>query len=488
MGQKTNPISLRLNIDRHVDSCWYPGQFSDYGQLIQSDLNIRNYLKSLFASLGLHTGRINVQMFPKKLHIHYFFHPDPLRASQRRRIANSSQESSSSGLSFLRSVREKQKLSSSSSLTFREALALDRQKMNLPLKKIQKSFSLQEIESPNPEKISEFFKTLSQSSNSKKSGEAGKLFLFKGFSSFKFSQDLFQKIFDPQNLFLKNHDEFHSQKKAEKNRAHQMKLRDFYQSQNQESFVQSQELAQSFFQKSEKISKNLAISENLCRFFIFPQSVFKTEKMFEGESFSKSHEILHEYSQLFHSQKNVIEFLKRIQSEVSLWSRLQTQRSMFWKEKNLKHIEKMIGQSFGSETVLVPMKIQSRTRSAHFLCQTVIQQFQKNFSFRQIYKNLFKDIQADPRVQGIRLVCSGRFGGVEMARVESRKYGQTSLHIFASHIDYAHGHAITSSGLLGVKIWISYRPNNLLSQGVQAPQFSEQWIYPRTFKDKRESQ
>ena len=45
-----------------------------------------------------------------------------------------------------------------------------------------------------------------------------------------------------------------------------------------------------------------------------------------------------------------------------------------------------------------------------------------------------------------------------MARVESRKYGQTSLHVFSSHIDYAHGHAMTSSGLLGVKIWISYRP------------------------------
>jgi hypothetical protein len=84
MGQKTNPISLRLHIDRHFDSCWYPGHSSEYGHYLHTDLNIRDYLKSLYKTLGFHTGRIHVQFYPKKLAIHYFCHPDPLKTKRRR--------------------------------------------------------------------------------------------------------------------------------------------------------------------------------------------------------------------------------------------------------------------------------------------------------------------------------------------------------------------------------------------------------------------
>ena len=479
MGQKTNPISLRLNIDRHFDSCWYPKQSSEYGESLQRDLNIREYLKTLFGSLGLHTGRINVQMFPKKLHIHYFFHPDPLRASQRRRSQNLQHPQESKvhkGLSFLRSVRKQQKLSPTQpSLTFREILALERQKMPILSKNTpKKQSSLSTFLSREISKILSFketLKNLQTSSFSKKSGEAGKLFLFKGFSAFKFSQDIFRKILDPQGIFLK--------KVSAKNldRPKKIKLQDF-------SLLNSdfQGLAEIFFQKSHKVSENLGGFENLCRFLTLSQPLMKTR----FQNISHSQEILSEYSKFFQMKKEVDFGDKKKKNESltksSLWSNVYTQRALFLEQKNLKHIERMIDQSFGSETVLVPFKVHSRTRSAHFLCQTVIQQFQKNLSFRQIYKNLLKDIQADPDVQGIRFVCSGRFGGIEMARVESRKYGQTSLHVFSSHIDYAHGHALTSSGLLGVKIWISYRPIS-----TNPSLWGDKWSYPDKLEQHRKS-
>ena len=476
MGQKTNPISLRLNIDRHFDSCWYPKQSSEYGQSLQRDLNIREYLKTLFGSLGLHTGRINVQMFPKKLHIHYFFHPDPLRASQRRRSQNLQHPQESKvhkGLSFLRSVREQQKLSSTQpSLTFREILALERQKMpilskNTP-KKQSSSSSFLSREISKILSFKETLKNLQISSFSKKSGKAGKLFIFKGFSAFKFSQDVFGKILDPQGTFLK--------KLSEKNldRQKKIQLQDF-------PLLNSdfQKLTEIFFKKSHKISENLGGFESLCRFLTLSQPLMKTG----FQNVSHSQEILSEYSKFFQMKKE-IDFGNKNESLIksSLWSNIYNQRALFLKQKNLKHIERMIDKSFGSETVLVPFKVHSRTRSAHFLCQTVIQQFQKNLSFRQIYKNLFKDIQADPNVQGIRLVCSGRFGGIEMARVESRKYGQTSLHVFSSHIDYAHGHALTSSGLLGVKIWISYRPTL-----ANPSSWMEKWSYHKKLEQHKKS-
>ena len=468
MGQKTNPISLRLHIDRHFDSCWYPAYSSEYGQYLHTDLNIREYLKSLFKTLGFHTGRIHVQFYPKKLAIHYFFHPDPLK-TKRRRSQTLYQSPSSSfslkGLSFLRSVREKQKLlSTKPSFTFREALALQRQKTFEFEKKIRMkkkpTTSLLFKEIPQNLSFSESFQNLIEFASKRQNphashdvrSEGQKLFVMKGLGTSESFQKILQKILESP----------HGDQKSPFQQISQIKG--------------SQKMTEIFLQKSDQISQTFESFEGMCRFLTLPQSLTKSEWMassipfafFNQSSLNQHHEvqtdekiptlsgtklfseqILEEYSQFF---------VKSYQPLTSLSSRFQLQKLMFMKGKNLKHIEQMIDQTFGNQTTLLPYKIQSRTRSASFLCQTAIEQFQKNLSFRHIYKGLLKDVQSDPSVQGIRFVCSGRFGGVEMARVESRKYGQTSLHVFSSHIDYAHGHAITNSGLLGVKIWISYRP------------------------------
>ena len=460
MGQKTNPISLRLHIDRHFDSCWYPGQSSEYGQYLHTDLNIREYLKSLFKTLGFHTGRIHVQFYPKKIDIHYFCHPDPLKTKRRRHIY-----SLPSHLSFLRSIREKQKLiSPQSSLTFREALASQRQKT---------LHGEQKTRLNKKPTTSLLFKNLreefsSPMKNHQRVSEGQKLFVIKGFSTSESFQKIFQKILECQQISeMKNHQEF---------------------------FKNSQKLTEIFLQKSDHISQTLESLEGMCRFLSLPDSlqnewmidsISEINQSFIDQSFLKkdhevqnheeklplvgshmsSQQILQDYSQFFGKSYHPLN---------SLSSRFQHQKLMFMKGKNLKHIEKMIEEKFGNQTTVLPYKIQSRTRSASFLCQTAIEQFQKNLSFRHIYKGLLKDVQSDPYVQGIRFVCSGRFGGVEMARVESRKYGQTSLHVFSSHIDYAHGHAMTSSGLLGVKIWISYRPMPPISSS-----WMNQWSIPK---------
>lgn len=57
---------------------------------------------------------------------------------------------------------------------------------------------------------------------------------------------------------------------------------------------------------------------------------------------------------------------------------------------------------------------------------------------------------------GIRILCSGRLGGAEMARTFYFKKGQTSLNIFAQKIDFASRKALTKYGIIGVKVWISY--------------------------------
>jgi small subunit ribosomal protein S3 len=57
--------------------------------------------------------------------------------------------------------------------------------------------------------------------------------------------------------------------------------------------------------------------------------------------------------------------------------------------------------------------------------------------------------------EGIRIVCSGRLGGAEMARTErSEPAGRVPLHTLRADIDYAIATAYTISGTIGVKVWI----------------------------------
>ena len=56
--------------------------------------------------------------------------------------------------------------------------------------------------------------------------------------------------------------------------------------------------------------------------------------------------------------------------------------------------------------------------------------------------------------EGIKIQISGRLNGAEMARSEMYKEGRTPLHTLRADIDYAHGEALTKTGLIGIKVWI----------------------------------
>ena len=56
--------------------------------------------------------------------------------------------------------------------------------------------------------------------------------------------------------------------------------------------------------------------------------------------------------------------------------------------------------------------------------------------------------------EGVRIKCSGRLGGAEMARTEQYKEGRIPLHTLRADIDYALAEALTKVGLVGIKVWI----------------------------------
>jgi small subunit ribosomal protein S3 len=73
---------------------------------------------------------------------------------------------------------------------------------------------------------------------------------------------------------------------------------------------------------------------------------------------------------------------------------------------------------------------------------------------------------------GVRVACSGRLGGSEMARYETYREGRVPLHTLRADIDYATATAYTTYGTCGVKVWI-FNGEVLENRPVEAPETRE---------------
>jgi len=91
--------------------------------------------------------------------------------------------------------------------------------------------------------------------------------------------------------------------------------------------------------------------------------------------------------------------------------------------------------------------------SAPLIAEHIARQLVGRVSFRRTMK---KAVSSAMRMgaKGIKVVCSGRLGGAEMARREGYKEGRIPLHTLRADIDYAQTTARTTFGCIGVKVWV----------------------------------
>lgn len=83
----------------------------------------------------------------------------------------------------------------------------------------------------------------------------------------------------------------------------------------------------------------------------------------------------------------------------------------------------------------------------------IARQLETRVSFRRAMKMAMRNALKDG-AQGIKVQVSGRLGGAEIARTERYKQGRTPLHTLRADIDYAHVEALTTYGIIGIKVWI----------------------------------
>jgi len=96
-------------------------------------------------------------------------------------------------------------------------------------------------------------------------------------------------------------------------------------------------------------------------------------------------------------------------------------------------------------------------QSARLLSVWLCSQIEKRVPFRRAMKILMqKAFKAG--VEGVKVACSGRLGGLEIARTEWYRDGKVPLHTLNAEIDYSFSEALTTYGKIGVKVWL-YKKN-----------------------------
>ncbi len=90
---------------------------------------------------------------------------------------------------------------------------------------------------------------------------------------------------------------------------------------------------------------------------------------------------------------------------------------------------------------------------AKLVAESVAQQLEKRVAFRRAMKKVMTSAFKSG-VKGIKIKCSGRLGGADMARTEGYAERKVPLHTLRADIDYATAEANTTFGIIGVKVWI----------------------------------
>src|SRR5487761_2697824 len=116
-----------------------------------------------------------------------------------------------------------------------------------------------------------------------------------------------------------------------------------------------------------------------------------------------------------------------------------------------KRIEEITG--LNNRIQLNIQEIKQPELDAALIAQSIADQLARRVAFRRAMKRAMQTVTKAGAL-GVRVQCSGRLGGSEMSRRESYREGRVPLHTLRADIDYGFREARTSTGRVGVKVWI----------------------------------
>src|ERR1700760_4351010 len=123
------------------------------------------------------------------------------------------------------------------------------------------------------------------------------------------------------------------------------------------------------------------------------------------------------------------------------------------KGADIDKIRRSVAKLTSSEVVINIVEVRKPEIDATLVADSIAQQLERRVAFRRAMK---RAVQSAIRLgaEGIRINCSGRLGGAEIARLEWYREGRVPLHTLRADIDYGVATAFTTFGTCGVKVWI----------------------------------
>ena len=123
------------------------------------------------------------------------------------------------------------------------------------------------------------------------------------------------------------------------------------------------------------------------------------------------------------------------------------------KGADIEKLRKKVQEMTGSEVHLNIVEVRKPEIDATLVAENIAQQLERRVAFRRAMKRAVQSAQR-MGAEGIKITCSGRLGGAEIARVEWYREGRVPLHTLRANIDYAEAEALTAYGIIGIKCWI----------------------------------
>jgi len=123
------------------------------------------------------------------------------------------------------------------------------------------------------------------------------------------------------------------------------------------------------------------------------------------------------------------------------------------KGADIEKLRSDLAKMTGSEVSLNIVEIRKPEIDAKLIADNIAQQLERRVAFRRAMK---RAVQSAMRLgaEGIRINCSGRLGGAEIARMEWYREGRVPLHTLRADVDYGVATAFTTFGTCGVKVWV----------------------------------
>ena len=174
-----------------------------------------------------------------------------------------------------------------------------------------------------------------------------------------------------------------------------------------------------------------------------------------------------EYAKLLHEDFRIREFLRENLKQAGI-SRIIIERPhkkcrviysarpgvvIGKKGADIENLRRAVSKMTDSEVHLNIVEVRKPEIDANLVADNIAQQLERRIAFRRAMK---RAVQSAMRMGagGIRITCSGRLGGAEIARTEWYREGRVPLHTLRADVDYGTATAHTAYGTNGIKVWI----------------------------------